>query len=791
MNFDSLGELTCLHAVQIALLSAMVLAVVKLFAKDRPHLAHALWALVLLKCLMPPVIASPFSPFSWLGNAHNVASNNEGPVKTPPAQAESAPPATVRITYHPPAELAAPVLPPAETLAARQTPKVSLWFILSTVWLVGTLLIGVMLYRRVAAYARLVRRKTIATPANLQELTNRLGQKLEVRRAVRVRVVDGPIGPSVVGLLQPTLLLPECIVRSQSKLNLQPLIAHELVHVRRGDLWWSAVQTAASLVWWFHPCVWLASRLLTRETERSCDEETIASLGFRPADYARSLLDVLEKKSEIIAAPLVPGVRPIDITFKRMERIMRIGHGSHPRTPRWVIALLLIGATLALPGARWLDAQGGDTNLKEKPPEVQSSPGKRLPLAQVLLSDAPIGPATPAPANWPELENGDDDSNILILDVRILDVPTELLAELTREPDQPGVVITAGPITSDKGIPGKLVVELPDGVTLRTSSITLTAAAERTPLAKQSTSFPMLLNETKLAIVEQWLADKEQSDVSIHNSPKLAVRSGMEASIQIGQERAFVASMGSPSGQPAIRFVEEGFRGAFTATLKGDDKTQCVEIQCELTDVQIIDVKETKATRANGTVVTLQQPTTDTLSAKFTIVTPLGSTIAATLDSKETETGPRTTICIVTQSKIQHAKQDEDTYPSTREGKAAEDGTASRAVSQTLEDMRAQMDTAIESIEEGQAQVEELMERARTTAASSKREDRLANLKDALAGFNRNLSRYSLESDQERTSTTEKLQQEAAIDSSADEPRAKEAVEGANSPNLNLMKQVR
>lgn len=433
MNFDSLGELTCLHAVQIALLSAMVLAVVKLFAKDRPHLAHALWALVLLKCLMPPVIASPFSPFSWLGNAHNVASNNEGPVKTPPAQAESAPPATVRITYHPPAELAALVLPPAETLAARQTPKVSLWFILSTVWLVGTLLIGVMLYRRVAAYARLVRRKTIATPANLQELTNRLGQKLEVRRAVRVRVVDGPIGPAVVGILQPTLLLPECIVRSQSKLNLQPLIAHELVHVRRGDLWWSAVQTAASLVWWFHPCVWLASRLLTRETERSCDEETIANLGCRPADYARSLLDVLDKKSEIIAAPLVPGVRPIDITFKRMERIMRIGHGSHPRTPRWVIALLLIGATLALPGARWLDAQEGDTNLKEKPAEVQSSPGKRLPRAPGLKNE-PASPAQPAPKldiTSPAYEGMD----VVILDIQILDVPTELVKELiTKSP---------------------------------------------------------------------------------------------------------------------------------------------------------------------------------------------------------------------------------------------------------------------------------------------------------------------------------------------------------------------
>ena len=38
--------------------------------------------------------------------------------------------------------------------------------------------------------------------------------------------------------------------------------------------------------------------MVTRESERSCDEENVASLGCQPATYARGLLEVLEHQLE-------------------------------------------------------------------------------------------------------------------------------------------------------------------------------------------------------------------------------------------------------------------------------------------------------------------------------------------------------------------------------------------------------------------------------------------------------------------------------------------------------------
>jgi hypothetical protein len=108
--------------------------------------------------------------------------------------------------------------------------------------------------------------------------------------------------------------------------------------------------------------------MVTRESERSCDEETVMSLGCSPGEYARSLLDVLERKHQLQLAPALPGVRPVDITLNRMERIMKLGQGSHQRTPRWIWATLLLGCALALPGASiGLTQEGRPRNVPSEP----------------------------------------------------------------------------------------------------------------------------------------------------------------------------------------------------------------------------------------------------------------------------------------------------------------------------------------------------------------------------------------------------------------------------------------
>lgn len=184
-------------------------------------------------------------------------------------------------------------------------------------------------------------------------LANRLG----IRKRIGLLVTSSRIGPAVIGIWKPLILLPAAVVQGKTAKELEPILAHELVHVRRGDLWVGLAQVLSQSLWWFHPLVWLANRFLTRDAERCCDEEVIAELRCSPAQYARSLLNVLELKRTLQPVPAFPGVRPVDITTRRLERIMKLGQGSHKRTPWWCSLLMVLVAAMVLPGAPWTAAK--------------------------------------------------------------------------------------------------------------------------------------------------------------------------------------------------------------------------------------------------------------------------------------------------------------------------------------------------------------------------------------------------------------------------------------------------
>lgn len=89
MAARELVELAWLQAWQLAVLIVIVWSAARCFARDRPHLAHALWVVVLLKCLTPPLWSSPTGVFSWL-QWQAPAVVEDFPVPTPvPAGSES------------------------------------------------------------------------------------------------------------------------------------------------------------------------------------------------------------------------------------------------------------------------------------------------------------------------------------------------------------------------------------------------------------------------------------------------------------------------------------------------------------------------------------------------------------------------------------------------------------------------------------------------------------------------------------------------------------------------------
>ena len=169
-------------------------------------------------------------------------------------------------------------------------------------WIVAVYAIGVvmMLVRLCssAAYAnRLVKTATIQKDERLNQMVQSISQQWNMRIGPVVAVTQQVVVPHVVGLFRPVILLPASAMTGLSTDELSMVLAHEIAHLRRFDLWAAMVQRFAEAVLFFNPAVWLLSRRVSEFREFCCDDlvcqNAAASqkeIGIR---YAQALLQVV------------------------------------------------------------------------------------------------------------------------------------------------------------------------------------------------------------------------------------------------------------------------------------------------------------------------------------------------------------------------------------------------------------------------------------------------------------------------------------------------------------------
>ncbi|MCG8648829.1 MAG: M56 family metallopeptidase [Pirellulales bacterium] len=375
-------SLLAIQLWQVTALSIVALAINQRIGRRRPHLSHLLGAVVLLKCLTPPVVAAPWSVFGWAENA--LQPSAEAPRQAAPIKMSDgywpAPQESLVVLE------AGSAMMPTEPTVSGQIPVQADWnwnlhWLLAGAWGAVALAFLAVMAVRCGCRLRVVFRARVDCPPPLQQTMDDLITRLRLRRRVRLLVTRCAVGPAVVGLFRPTIILPQSLVEGRDQQQLQPIVAHELIHIRRGDLWMGMVQWIVQSLWWFHPLVWWASRLVDRDAERCCDEEVITEMNYKPACYARMLLDVLSRKHELTPMPVFPGVRPVDVTSQRLERIMRLRQGSLRRTPWSYRLIALAAAMLVLPGT-WagLRAQENSSAAGDKGDRAgsQVEPWKRI-----------------------------------------------------------------------------------------------------------------------------------------------------------------------------------------------------------------------------------------------------------------------------------------------------------------------------------------------------------------------------------------------------------------------------
>ncbi len=167
-------------------------------------------------------------------------------------------------------------LPPPVT---EGVPQVAWGDVFAGIWLVvaAVLFIGYLL-KHIAAI-RLLRRTTVETECVLL-------REFTVRR-VQVRMGETVKSPMLVGVFRPTLYLP---CRALGDEQLRHVLAHETVHLHRGDLLVKPLALLVRCVCWFNPLVYGMYRRFAAMCEISCDVAAVKKTGGDAASYLSTVL---------------------------------------------------------------------------------------------------------------------------------------------------------------------------------------------------------------------------------------------------------------------------------------------------------------------------------------------------------------------------------------------------------------------------------------------------------------------------------------------------------------------
>ncbi len=180
----------------------------------------------------------------------------------------------------------------------------------------------------------------------LLSLLAALLEKAGISHKVKLEIVENLQSPVV--LFPNEICLPRRVASEVEREELEAMIAHELAHIKRGDLYWSLFLAGLQSLFFFQPLLQLARMQMERSNELLCDAEAGAYVE-NPLAVANCLMRIAEWKyqpgnSLVLAQSM--SRNPSELRT-RVQSLIAAGTDIPKAIPRkWTLPLFLAIALL-------------------------------------------------------------------------------------------------------------------------------------------------------------------------------------------------------------------------------------------------------------------------------------------------------------------------------------------------------------------------------------------------------------------------------------------------------------
>jgi beta-lactamase regulating signal transducer with metallopeptidase domain len=232
-------------------------------------------------------------------------------------------------------------------------------------------------------------------PSEWMDVSRKISNKLNLGSTPKIYLTDDTCTAMAIGIFKPIVLIPSSWLLNMPAESLEAIIAHEIAHIKRWDLWFILIQRFMEIVLFFHPAVWWLSSELREQREMCCDDLAVLYTGSK-LKYAETLEKVAILDNKRRKGNSLHAVSFLEKKAHLTNRIYNIlGNSSPTKTALWK-PFLLMGIIIFLNyGIR----SAASVHPHDKDQKVNSSTGLESPTPHASSLSA-----------VPSVKSGDIDS---------------------------------------------------------------------------------------------------------------------------------------------------------------------------------------------------------------------------------------------------------------------------------------------------------------------------------------------------------------------------------------------
>ncbi len=166
-----------------------------------------------------------------------------------------------------------------------------IYLLLLTTWVFEISLLGVILVKAWQKRRQLISKAMFVSDPVINQFCRDLCRQIRVTRIPQIMMTySGISSPLLIGAINPKIILPFKVLVKNGADELRLILAHELAHLKRKDLFWNWLPELSRVLFFFHPLIWLVRPKLQQIQETCCDYLAIQYSQAGTQEYGSLLL---------------------------------------------------------------------------------------------------------------------------------------------------------------------------------------------------------------------------------------------------------------------------------------------------------------------------------------------------------------------------------------------------------------------------------------------------------------------------------------------------------------------